>query len=121
MRYFIQVAEITKQKPKRRQSLKNMEQKSAFLGFSDVGPDYMQANENTAGILSAKNPRFDEIIKNAAKQVDYLVVTFHFGDEYQAKHNARQEYLAHEAVDDGAKIIIGFASARRRRHRGLQE
>jgi poly-gamma-glutamate synthesis protein (capsule biosynthesis protein) len=81
--------------------------KIGFLGFSDVGPDYMQANENTAGILSAKNPRFDEIIKNAAKQVDYLVVTFHFGDEYQAKHNARQEYLAHEAVDDGAKIIIG--------------
>jgi len=36
-----------------------------------------------------------------------LVVSFHFGEEYQATHNARQEYLAHKAIDDGAKIIIG--------------
>jgi len=81
--------------------------KIGFLGFSDVGPDYMQAKENTAGILSTRDPNFDEIIKNAAKQVDYLIVSFHFGEEYQTTHNARQEYLAHEAVDDGAKIIIG--------------
>jgi poly-gamma-glutamate synthesis protein (capsule biosynthesis protein) len=81
--------------------------KIGFLGFSDKGPDYMQAGENKAGILSVNNPNFDQIIQNAAKQVDYLVVSFHFGEEYQTKHNARQEYLAHEAVDDGAKIIIG--------------
>jgi poly-gamma-glutamate synthesis protein (capsule biosynthesis protein) len=34
-------------------------------------------------------------------------VSFHFGEEYQAKHNARQESLAHKAVDDGAKLVIG--------------
>lgn len=81
--------------------------KIGFLGFSDKGPDYMAANTDKAGILLANDPRFDEIIQNASKQVDYLVVTFHFGEEYQAKHNARQESLAHRAVDDGAKIIIG--------------
>jgi poly-gamma-glutamate synthesis protein (capsule biosynthesis protein) len=87
--------------------------KIGFIGFSDVGPDYMQAGDKMAGlpaqagILSAKDPRFDEIIKNAAEQVDYLIVSFHFGTEYKTVHNTRQEYLAHEAVDDGAKIIIG--------------
>ncbi|HEY5038905.1 MAG TPA: CapA family protein, partial [bacterium] len=81
--------------------------KIGYLGFSDEGPDSMQAGENKAGILSDNNPRFDEIIKNAGKQVDDLVVYFHFGDEYQEKHNARQEYLAHRAVDDGAKIVVG--------------
>jgi poly-gamma-glutamate synthesis protein (capsule biosynthesis protein) len=81
--------------------------KIGFLGFSDKGPDYMAADTDKAGILLANNPDFDKIIKNATKQVDYLVVTFHFGEEYQTKHNARQEYLAHRAVDDGAKIIIG--------------
>ncbi|HEV7702035.1 MAG TPA: CapA family protein [Candidatus Paceibacterota bacterium] len=81
--------------------------KIGFLGFSDQGPDYMQAEAGLAGILSAKNPRFDEIISSAAKQVDYLVVSFHFGEEYQAKHNVRQAELAHRAVDDGAKLIIG--------------
>ena len=81
--------------------------KIGFLGFSDKGPDYMQAKVNTAGILSTRDSNFDEIIKQAAKQVDYLIVSFHFGEEYQTTHNKRQEYLAHKAVDDGAKIIIG--------------
>ena len=87
--------------------------KIGFLGFSDVGPNYMIAKDGTtetpaqAGVLLASDPNFDEIIKNAAKQVDYLIVSFHFGDEYQTIHNKRQEYLAHKAADDGAKIIIG--------------
>ena len=89
--------------------------KIGFLAFSDVGPNNMAAEDNPSaisgqgkpGILLASDPNFNQIIKDAAKQVDDLVVSFHFGDEYQPKHNARQELLAHEAVDDGAKIIIG--------------
>ncbi len=81
--------------------------KIGFLGFSDKGPDWMHAAPDTAGLLIASNPRFDEIVQNASKQVDFLIVSFHFGEEYQKVHNARQEYLAHKAVDDGAKIIIG--------------
>lgn len=81
--------------------------KIGFLGFSDKGPDSMQATPEKAGLLIASNPRFDEIIKNASEQVDYLVVSFHFGEEYQTKHNARQAYLAHRAIDNGAKIVMG--------------
>jgi len=81
--------------------------KIGFLAFSDVGPNGMAAKVDKAGLLLANNPRFDEIIQNASKQVDYLIVSFHFGDEYKEKHNARQESLAHRAIDDGAKIIIG--------------
>ena len=81
--------------------------KIGFLGFSDVGPDWMKADENKGGLLLAKNPRFDEIVENASKQVDYLIVSFHFGEEYQLIHNQRQKYLAHKAIDAGAKIVIG--------------
>lgn len=81
--------------------------KIGFLGFSDKGPNYAKATDDTAGLLIADNPRFDEIVQNASKQVDYLVVSFHFGEEYQTEHNERQEYLAHKAIDDGAKIVIG--------------
>jgi len=80
--------------------------KIGYLGFSDVGPN-MQASETNAGLLLTSNPNFEQIIKNASGQVDYLVVTFHFGEEYKTKHNDRQEYLAHKAIDNGAKIIIG--------------
>lgn len=81
--------------------------KIGFLGFSDVGPAWLEAGPETAGLLLANNPHFDEIIQNAAREVDFLVVSFHWGDEYQTKHNARQEHLAHKAVDNGAKIVVG--------------
>ncbi len=81
--------------------------KIGFLAFSDVGPNWMKATEDQAGLLLASNPRFDTIIQNASEKVDHLVVSFHWGDEYKTVHNARQEYLAHKAVDAGAKLIIG--------------
>ena len=81
--------------------------KIGFLGFSDKGPNWMEVGKNKAGQLLASNPRFDEIIKTASQEVDYLVVSFHFGEEYQAQHNSRQEYLAHKAIDNGAKIVVG--------------
>jgi len=87
--------------------------KIGYLGFSDVGPEWMRAKEagqvreNSAGLLLTSNPHFKEIIQNASKQVDYLVVSFHFGTEYEKTHNKRQEFLAHSAIDNGAKIVIG--------------
>ncbi len=81
--------------------------KVGFLAFSDVGPDWMRVKENQAGLLLASNPRFEEIVSNASKQVDHLVVSFHFGEEYKTIHNERQELLAHKAIDAGAKIVIG--------------
>ena len=38
--------------------------KIGFLGFSDVGPNWMEASVDKAGILLTNNPNFDEITKN---------------------------------------------------------
>jgi len=81
--------------------------KIGFLGFSDVGPQNLVAKEDTIGILLANNPRYEEIIRNAKSQVDYLIVSIHWGDEYKTTNNARQENLAKKAVDAGAKLVIG--------------
>lgn len=81
--------------------------KIGYLGFSDVGPNWMGATVDSAGLLLANNPNFDQIIRDASAQVDHLVVSFHWGDEYKKIHNARQESLAHRAVDAGAKLVIG--------------
>lgn len=78
-----------------------------FLGFSDVGPNWMAATETNPGILLASDPRFAEIIANAKKLSDVLIVSFHFGDEYKTVHNQRQESLAKSAIDAGADMIIG--------------
>jgi len=81
--------------------------KFGFLGFSDVGPNWMEAKVDTAGILLASDPNLGEIIKNAKTKCDVLIVSFHWGEEYKLVHNKRQESLAYLAIDNGADMIIG--------------
>jgi poly-gamma-glutamate capsule biosynthesis protein CapA/YwtB (metallophosphatase superfamily) len=77
-----------------------------FLAFSDVGPNWLAATETASGILLASNPKRLEIIKNAKASVDFLVISYHWGDEYKPA-NARQKTLAETSVDAGADLIIG--------------
>jgi len=81
--------------------------KFGFVGFSDVGPNWIQAKEKTPGILLASDPKLPDIIKTAKEQCDVLIVSFHWGTEYQKIHNIRQEKLAHTAIDTGADMVIG--------------
>lgn len=81
--------------------------KFGFIGFSDVGPNWLEAKESNAGILLANDPNIESIIKNAKEKSDVLIVSFHFGEEYKTIHNARQEKLAHIVIDNGADIVIG--------------
>ena len=80
--------------------------KIGFLAASDVGPQWMKATATTPGILLASDPKLSTIISDAKKQVDVLVVSFHFGNEYSPV-SARQISLAHKAVDSGADIVVG--------------
>lgn len=77
-----------------------------FLGFSDVGPQWLSAGPNTAGILIA-DERIKSRVEKAAKEVDFLVVSFHFGEEYMDRSNPRQQNLAKLAVDSGADLVVG--------------
>ncbi|MFA5773633.1 MAG: CapA family protein [Candidatus Paceibacterota bacterium] len=81
--------------------------KFGFLGFSDVGPNWLEAKIDTSGILLASDPNIGEIIQNAKTKCDVLIVSFHWGVEYKLVHNARQENLAHIAIDNGADMVIG--------------
>ncbi|NCU28530.1 MAG: hypothetical protein EOM85_02575 [Candidatus Moranbacteria bacterium] len=78
-----------------------------FLGFSDVGPKWMESKDNKSGILLADDPNFSNIISNAKEMVDVLIVSVHFGEEYEKVHNKRQEKIAHIAIDSGADMVIG--------------
>lgn len=78
-----------------------------FLGFSDVGPNWIQAKTDSAGILLASDPNMGDIIKNAKTKCDVLIVSFHWGEEYKLIHNSHQEKIAHSAIDNGADLVIG--------------
>ena len=98
---------VTREEAEKPAIIEKYGMKIGFLAFSDKGPEFMAATPDNGGILRANDPRFDEIVKSAARRVDHLVGSFHFGEEYQTKHDARQEELAHRAIDDGAKIVVG--------------
>jgi poly-gamma-glutamate synthesis protein (capsule biosynthesis protein) len=78
-----------------------------FLGATDVGPNWLAAKAKQAGIVVASDPAWPDLIKQAASSVDFLIVSYHFGDEYQTTPNARQRQLAELAIDQGAKLVIG--------------
>ncbi len=80
--------------------------KIGFLAATDVGPDWLKATETKSGILLASDPKLSEIVANAKAQVDVLVVSFHWGNEYSPA-NARQEKIAHAVIDAGADIVVG--------------
>jgi len=81
--------------------------KFGFLGFSDVGPGWLEISENEAGVLLVREGEFENLINQAASKVDVLIVSLHFGEEYQSLANERQKMLARLAVDSGAKIVAG--------------
>lgn len=80
--------------------------KIGFLGFTDVGPNWMKATDKSSGILLASDPDFEKIISSQKERVDYLVVSIHWGEEYKVV-NDRQRELATRAVVSGADIIVG--------------
>ncbi len=46
-------------------------------------------------------------ISSATPSADLVVVTFHWGNEYQAIPSQRQVDLAHLAIDSGADLVVG--------------
>jgi len=92
------------------ESLKIIERnglKVGFLAFSDVGPSWFEAKDNKPGILLAKVELVRELVEKAKSQADYIIVSFHFGNEYETVATNRQEEFAKMSIDAGANIVVG--------------
>jgi poly-gamma-glutamate capsule biosynthesis protein CapA/YwtB (metallophosphatase superfamily) len=81
--------------------------KIGFLGYTEFLFPSAYATEERSGITSFSEEKMKEDIESAKEIVDFLVVTFHFGDEYQKTPNKKQESWSKLAVDYGADLIIG--------------
>jgi poly-gamma-glutamate synthesis protein (capsule biosynthesis protein) len=79
--------------------------KIGFLGFSDF-LKHLEVRENKIGI-AVVNDNLSEIIRKAKEKVDILIVSFHWGEEYQKLANGRQRKLAKIAINSGADLVIG--------------
>jgi len=81
--------------------------KVGFLAFTDVGPKWFGVKSDNPGILLADVGLVKKLTARAKTDADYVVVSFHFGNEYQTTASSRQEELAKSAIDAGANIVVG--------------
>ena len=65
-----------------------------FLTWDDTGADLDEAAYTS------------EIFRRSG-QVDHLIVALHFGAEYRYQPLERQRRLAHLAIDNGARLVLG--------------
>ncbi|MHB8842626.1 MAG: CapA family protein [Candidatus Aquicultor sp.] len=82
--------------------------KVAFLALSSIAPDNARAQEDKAGIAANKRRSYiDSLIKESARQNDYLIVSCHWGDEGSTEIMSSQRKFAKRAIDAGADVVIG--------------
>ena len=72
----------------------------AFLGYNAIQP-------KPEGISWAIPEQITPDIQEAKKVADVVIVTFHWGIEYQEQPTEQQISLGHLAIDSGADVVIG--------------
>jgi len=80
--------------------------KVAFLGY-DLSPGAVGARENSPGVAKARHAWIIKDLEKAKEKADFVVVSFHWGIEYQDFPTEYQKSLAHMAIDCGADIVVG--------------
>ncbi len=80
--------------------------KIALLGYN-VSPGAFYAKDNRFGVTKAESAWIIEDIERVKKKADLVIVSFHWGIEYEDFPTEYQKSLAHMAVDHGADMVIG--------------
>jgi len=86
--------------------------KIAFLAYTNLYPKSLEATENSAGISSFELEKAKNNIQElkTLKLADIIIVSFHWGEEYQIRSNSKQQNIAHSLIDAGADLIVGHHS-----------
>ena len=82
----------------------------SILAYTTVGSPLWQAGEDYPGITWMDASKLEQLKKDIAMakhSADIIVVSFHFGEEYQTKPSATQQLLSRTAIDEGASLVVG--------------
>lgn len=77
------------------------------LAFTTTYPDGAWASDTRPGVPYPVEGRLRAAVERARKAVDYLVATFHWGEERSAELKPHQPSLARIALEAGADAVIG--------------
>jgi poly-gamma-glutamate synthesis protein (capsule biosynthesis protein) len=80
----------------------------AFLAYSNTFPEEFWATKSKAGTAFGYEQYVREDVgKLVEKNIDIIVVSFHWGRERQTELRSYQPLLAYIAIDAGADLVIG--------------
>ncbi len=77
-----------------------------FLAYNNQGSPYWASREGISGI-NWMDKSLKEDIERAEERSDLVVVSFHFGNEYERLPNKTQEEFSRLAIDSGADLVLG--------------
>ena len=81
--------------------------KVAFLSFSQFGLGEYSATASSSGVAVTDQGKVEKYVREARVFADVVVVSYHFGEEYQKAPNTFQKKWAKIAVDAGADLVVG--------------
>lgn len=81
--------------------------KIALIGASEFGKGYTEATDKSAGIAVIHKARLASSTKDAVSKADFVIVSLHFGTEYEKEPNDYQKNIAEFLVDNGAGLVVG--------------
>lgn len=87
--------------------LENDDIRVGILAFTTTYPDGAWASDTKAGVPFPVESRLRSAIERVRPQVDYLVTTFHWGEERTPELKPHQPALARIALGAGADAVIG--------------
>lgn len=81
----------------------------AVLAFTDIIPAGFPAGSERAGVNPVRPDRERLLadVRAAAGVADWVIVSFHWGVEYEGYAGDSQRELAHQTVDAGADLVLG--------------
>jgi len=81
--------------------------KFAFFGFIDMLPDGIVYIESEAGPAYASTEEIVRKIEKIRDKVDFVIVSFHWGSEFNRYPRIDHVEKAHRIIDAGADLILG--------------
>jgi poly-gamma-glutamate synthesis protein (capsule biosynthesis protein) len=80
----------------------------AFLAYDDIGTGGWYADVGYPGVCDASDTgKIVADVQAASQNADFVVVSFHWGQEKEYTPTARQAYLARLSIDAGADMVLG--------------
>jgi poly-gamma-glutamate synthesis protein (capsule biosynthesis protein) len=81
--------------------------KVGFLGYSVFPPEGYISFIDRPDVAKVDFDTLGDEIKSAKKNCDFLIVSFHWGKEYEFYPGSMQKDIAHTVIDSGGDLVLG--------------